>query len=123
LSVACAGHRGYIAPSALRAYEVLVPGRDTLSDALARALSEARLRVRRAVRGGSRATAVLVHQVFREPGAGGRGYLHGRLYDTRTSVIVAAATLSLDSVGVARRERAEALVRALRVPADTTVIP
>ena len=112
LAAACA-HARLPAPETLRGYDVLIPGRDTLSRALADAFGDTELRVRREVKGGGRPTVVLIHQVFAEPGRDGRQWLMGRLADTRSSVILAAATLPLDSAGTAGTDRAKALVRAL----------
>ena len=80
---------------------------------MARALREYGLRVRGAVRGGSRPTAALVFFTFREPGPGTAPWLHLRLADTRTGEIMVAATVPLDSVGATPRERAGAAIRAL----------
>jgi hypothetical protein len=101
-------------PSSLRGYEILVQGtKDRQATELARALRDAGLRVRREVRGGSRPTAALIFFVFSEPGRGQASWLHLRLADTRSGVILAASAVPLDSVGPSPRERAVAAVRAL----------
>ena len=110
LLVACAASR---VPAHLRGYDIVVEPRDEDSRALAGAMRDYGFRVRDRVRGGSRPTAVLIHFTFSEPGPGQPHWLHLRLADTRSGVIVAAATVLLDSVGTSARARAEAAVRAL----------
>lgn len=112
LAVACGAAR-LPAPASLKGYDVVIPGDDTLSRALAQAFSETELRVRRGVKGGGRSAVVLIHHIFREPGPDGKPWLLGRLADTRSSVILAAATLPLDSLGTSGQARAQALTRAL----------
>jgi hypothetical protein len=77
---------------------MLVPASDSLSDQLAQAFRRRGLTVRRQVRGGGGATAALIHFTFREPEAGAPTWLHVRLADTRTGVIVGAASIRLDSL-------------------------
>lgn len=91
----------------------MVEPKDDQSRALAGAMRDYGFRVRDHVRGGSRATAVLIHFTFSEPGPGQPVWLHLRLADTRSGVIVAEAAIPLDSVGPSPRARAEAAVRAL----------
>jgi len=100
-------------PTSLRGYDILVDRRDPEARELARALREYGIRVRGAVRGGSRPTAALVFFTFSEAGPGTAPWLHLRLADTRTGEIVAAAMVPLDSVGSTPRERADAGIRAL----------
>jgi NAD(P)-dependent dehydrogenase (short-subunit alcohol dehydrogenase family) len=107
---ACGGHAIRI-PDDVQGYDIVVTGRDSVSRAFARELASEGFRVRGAVRGGSRPTAVLVHFVFQEPN--GPTLLHGRLADTRSGAIVAAASIPLDSTRHARRDSVPALVRAL----------
>lgn len=114
--VACAANR---IPESLRGYEVVVAGRDEESVELARALREYGFRVRDQVRGGSRPTAALIHFTF-SPGPGDPTWLHLRLADTRSGVIVRAGTLLLDSTTVVPRSRATAAVQAL-MAADPTL--
>ena len=106
-------------PRALQGYEVLVTGRDSVSQALAVAFRDRGLRVRREVRGGGRPTAVLIHFTFQEPPVS-QGlstehgtWLHARLFDTRSGVVLGAAMLRLDSLGWSARQRATALVDSL----------
>lgn len=110
LLVACATSR---VPAHLRGYDILVEAKDEESRALAGAMRDYGFRVRDHVRGGSRPTAVLIHFTFSEPGPGQTVWLHLRLADTRSGVIVAAATIPLDSAVSSVRARAEAAVRAL----------
>ena len=91
LLAACGGAR-----SPLRGYRVLVPARDSLSEALAKALGEKGFTVRREVSGGSPPTAALVTFTFRDSTT---TWFAARLADTRTGVIVAAVSLPVDSLG------------------------
>ena len=110
LLVACATSR---VPAHLRGYDIVVEPKDEQSRALAGAMRDFGFRVRDHVRGGSRPTAVLIHFLFSEPGPGQPVWLHLRLADTRSGVIVATATIPLDSAVSSARARAEAAVRAL----------
>lgn len=118
LLLGCASARRV--PETVRGYDILVPGRDTLSRAMAGALARAGLDVRRTPKGGARAVAALVVYEFRHAGRGGRAWLFGRLFDARSGQLVAAAELPLDSLPAAARGRAQALVTALLAPGDTT---
>ena len=100
-------------PTSLHDYDLLVEGRDSLRDALAVALRHAHYHVRRAVKGGSPPTAALVLFSFREPDSTSHDWLHARFFDTRSGVIVAAASIPLDSTRRGARDRAQALVGAL----------
>lgn len=104
---ACAGHAVRV-PDNVRGYEIVVEGRDSLSRAFARALTDAGMKVRAAPRGGTRPAAALVHFVFRE-GRESAPLLYARLSDTRTGRVVAAAEQPLDST-------VAALVRLLLTP-------
>jgi hypothetical protein len=106
----CGGAR---IPPRLRGYEIVVERRDPQAVELARAMQGYGFRVRPAVRGGSRPTAALIFFTFRDPEALPPLWLHVRLADTRTGVIVGAAMIPLDSVGPDPRARAQAAVRAL----------
>lgn len=99
-------------PPALRGYDLLVERRDALGAELARALREQGFRVRRAVRGGGRPTAAVVLFTFR-PGPAEPTWLHLRLADTRTGLVLAAASLPTDSAGPTAAAQADAAVRAL----------
>jgi hypothetical protein len=109
------------APANVRDYEVVVPARDTLSRALATELERAGLRVRRDARGGAKAPAVLVCYEFREPGAEGRRWVYARLFHARSSALLAAARLPVDSLPPQAEARARLLVAALLSPADTVL--
>jgi hypothetical protein len=100
-------------PDSLRGYDILVERRDAQGEELARALQDYGFRLRRAVRGGSRPTAALVYFTFRELGPGEPEWLHLRLADTRSGAMVGTASIPLDSVGPAPRDRARAAIRAL----------
>ena len=103
------------APSSLRDYEYLILGSDSLDEALAVALREAHLTVRRQVRGGETPTLVVMH--FHEAAApgtsGGAGYLLVQLTDTRRVGVVGEARLALDSIGPGASVRARALLDSL----------
>lgn len=113
LGVGCATSQ---VPSSLRRYDVLVEGTDEQSVELARAMRGAGYRVRERVRGGSRPTAVLIHFTFRDPGRGEPTWLHVRLADTRSGVIVGAATVQIDSTTRTPRALAGAAVQAISAP-------
>jgi hypothetical protein len=108
--LSCAASR---IPRTLRGYEIVVEQKDPQALELARAMREYGFRVRQAVRGGSRPTAALIYFTFRDPQPDASPWLHVRLADTRTGVIVGAGVVPLDSVGPTPRARAEAAVRAL----------
>ena len=113
LVVGCATSR---VPSALRGYDVVVDGKDEQSVELARAMRSYGYRVRERLRGGSRPTAVLIHFTFSDPGAGQDAWLHIRLADTRSGVIVAAGTVRLDSLAPTPQVRAKLAVQSLASP-------
>ena len=100
-------------PAMLRGYDIVVEGKDAQSVELARAMRDYGFRVRDRIRGGSRPTAAAIHFIFSDPGPGQPSWLHLRLADTRSGVIVGASTVQLDSVGPNPRARATAVVRAL----------
>lgn len=116
--IACAAHH---IPTELRGYAILVERGDEQSNELARALREGGFRVRRAVKGGSGPTAALVYFTFTQPETEGPTWLHLRLADTRSGVIVRAASIVLDSTSQTPRGRAQAAVQALM--AVDTVFP
>lgn len=113
LLVGCASHQ---IPDALRGYDILVPARDEQSLELARALRGSGYHVRTKVRGGNRPTAALIYFTFSEPGPGEPSWLHVRLADTRSGVIVGTAAVPLDSAHTSVRARARAAVEALSSP-------
>lgn len=110
LLAGCAASR---VPPSLRGYDILVEPKDEQSLELARELRGSGYRVREKVRGGSRPTAALIHFTFSDPGPGGAVWLHVRLADTRSGVILAGATVQLDSAIRTPRARATAAVQAL----------
>ena len=103
-------------PKSLRGYDILVQAADTQSVELARAMRSAGYHVRDRVKGGSRPTAALIHFMFSDPGPDQPTWLHVRLADTRSGVIVGSATIQLDSTSQTSRARAEAVVQAISVP-------
>ena len=111
--VACGASR---VPPSLRGYDILVQAADTQSVELARAMRSAGYHVRDRVKGGSRPTAALIHFSFSEPGVDQPTWLHVRLADTRSGVIVGAAMIQLDSTSQTPRARAEAVVQAISAP-------
>jgi hypothetical protein len=112
-AAACAAHR---IPDALRGYDILVAARDAQSVELARAMRSFGYHVRTKIRGGNRPTAALIHFTFREPGPHEPTWLHVRLADTRSGVILGAAAIPIDSTTPTPRARAAAAVAALQVP-------
>jgi hypothetical protein len=109
----CAPATRYQAPDALRGYEILVTGQDSLDRSIAQGLVRRGFRVRTRVRGGGRATAYLFTFLFRETEPPALTWLHVRLADTRTGEIVAAVSVPLDSLGASAPERARAIVDSL----------
>lgn len=99
-------------PASLHSYLIVVPARDSLSDALARALDRHGVKVERRVRGGGRPAAALIHFRYREQGGGG-SWLLVRLADTRTGVIVSETALRLDSLPGTGGGQAEAILDSL----------
>ena len=100
-------------PDSLKGYEIVLSRRDTLSQALVGALREHGFAVRRDVRGGGRPAAGLVHFIFREPETAEVAWLHVRLFDTRSGVILAVVVMRLDSIGPGSQARARAVVDSL----------
>ena len=119
LAGACASSGSYRVAGQLKAYEILVPGRDSISAQVADAFRQRGFRVRAAVRGGSRPTLAYVAFWFSEPGAAAPLY-YARLADTRTGGILAAATVALDSLGSTLRPRVDSLVSLLTAPLPLT---
>ena len=103
-------------PATLRGYDIVVQGQDSQSIELARAMREYGFHVRPNVRGGSRPTAALIHFVFSEPGPDQPTWLHIRLADTRSGLIVGVGAVQLDSTTKTPRARATAVVQALSAP-------
>jgi hypothetical protein len=96
LGGACAPHRAS-GPLPVRDYRILVEGRDSLSDALARTLRERGVAIERHVHGGGPRVAAVVMFTFRDPGLGRMFGL--RLADTRNGMVVSAVSVLADSLG------------------------
>ncbi|HXL33327.1 MAG TPA: hypothetical protein VN953_00255 [Gemmatimonadales bacterium] len=111
--LSCAPPTRYEQPDALRGYEILVTGQDSLGRGIAQGLARRGFRVRTRVRGGSRPTAYLLAFIFRETDPPALTWLHVRLADTRTGAIVAAVSAPLDSLGPSAVDRARAIVDSL----------
>jgi hypothetical protein len=111
--MACASHN---IPQALRGYDIIVPGQDSQSVELARVMKSAGYKVRAAVKGGGHRTAALVHFFYAEPGPDQPTWLHLRLADTRSGVIVGVASVQLDSTLTSAHTRAVAAVAAITGP-------
>jgi hypothetical protein len=116
LALLVAGCGASRVPKSLRGYDILIQSRDSQSVELARAMRSAGYHVRDRVKGGSRPTAALIHFTFREPGPDETTWLHVRLADTRSGVVVGVATIPVDSATLSPRARAEAVVQAISVP-------
>ena len=113
LVAACGASR---VPKSLRGYDILVQSGDSQSVELARAMRSAGYHVRDRVKGGSRPTAALIHFTFSEPGPEQPTWLHVRLADTRSGVVVGVASIELDSTTQTPKARALAVVPAIVVP-------
>lgn len=116
---ACAPATRYEAPSTLSGYEILITRRDSLGLDIARGLERRGFAVRDRVRGGGPPTAYLFAFTFRDTEAPGPGvtWLHVRLADTRTGVVVAAVSVPLDSLGPPWADPADAIVDSLAASA------
>ena len=120
LSLACASNR---IPEPIRGYDVVIEGNDSLSLELGRALREYGISVHPAVRGGSGPTAALIFFTFRLPEQAEPTWLHLRLADTRTGVIIRAGSIQLDSTVRTLRSRASAGIAALMAGDSTLPSP
>ena len=109
----CAPSTRYEQPSAVRGYEILITRRDSLGQGIAEGLRRRGFTVRRSVRGGSRPAAYLLAFTFRDAEPGAVTWVHVRLADTRTGVIVAAMSAPLDSLGATTPDHARAIVDSL----------
>ena len=107
------GTGGARVPDSFKGYDIIISRRDTLSQALVGALRESGFRVRRDVRGGGSPAAGLLHFTFREPEPAPTTWLHARLFDTRSGVILAAVGIRLDAIGLGAGPRARAVVDSL----------
>ena len=115
LGIACARNPSPTATaSPLRAYEIVIRGRDSLSQALSRSFSRAGFTVRDDVRGGGRSAAALVFWRFVDQ-AGRRG-LQAELADTRRGTLLATASIPADTLLTDLAARADLLVRGLLTP-------
>jgi hypothetical protein len=99
-------------PANLRGYDILVAGTDEQSVELARAMKSAGYHVKTKVKGGKH-TAALIHFTFSDPGPDQAVWLHLRLADTRSGIIIAAGMIPLDSTVPTPRTRAVAAVQTL----------
>jgi len=100
-------------PGTLRSYVLVIPAGDALDSTLADLLRDRGFRVWSAVRGGSGPAAALVSFTFRDASSESGRWLHARFFDTRTGVIVAAASVPLDTLPNDPRRQARALFEAL----------
>jgi hypothetical protein len=108
----------YETPRDLAAYEILVTRTDSLGQGIAAGLRGKGFTVQDRVRGGGRPTAYLLSFQFEERETPPVIWLHVRLADTRSGVVVAAVSAPLDSLGTGSAARARAIVEALaRTPA------
>lgn len=115
LALACARNPSPNATaSPLRAYDIIIPGRDSLSRALSQSFSRAGFTVRDDVRGGGRSAAALVFWRFVD--AEGRGGLEAELADTRRGRVLATASIPADTLLTDLAARADLLVRGLLTP-------
>ena len=121
VGLACASAGAYRVSGQLKAYEILVPGRDSVSARVADAFGRRGFRVRATMHGGSRPTLAYVAFWFSEPGEGREPPLYyARLADTRTGDILAAAAVALDSLGLSLKTRVDSLVTLLTAPLPVT---
>jgi len=113
-TLACASH----GLPGLHGYSIVVEEKDPQSVELARALREHGVKVKAHVKGGSGHAAALIYFTFRDSDASSpeTTWLHLRLADTRSGVILRASAIPLDSATATPRARAEAAVRALLAP-------
>ena len=115
LLAACAGNMTPAGPpSPLRGYDIVIRGRDSLSQALHGAFLRAGYTVRDDVRGGGHAAAALVWWKYVD--LDGRGTLEAQVADTRRGNVLAVATLPVDTLAGDLPARADLIVRALLSP-------
>jgi hypothetical protein len=115
LGLACAGNRTQPdTPSPLRGYDIVIRGRDSLSQALQGAFARAGFAVRDDVRGGGHSAAALVWWKYVDQE--GRGTLEAQVADTRRGHVLAVATIPADTLAGDLSARAELLVRSLLTP-------
>jgi hypothetical protein len=82
----------------LRGYVLVLPGREPLDTALGALLRKRGFRVLTAIRGGGKPAAALVRFTFRDASTESGRWLHARFFDTRSGVLVAAASIPLDTL-------------------------
>lgn len=115
LAFACAGNPNPAGPSSpLRGYDIVIRGRDSLSQALEGAFARAGYTVRDDVRGGGRSAAALVWWKYVDQE--GRGTLEAQVADTRRGYVLAVATIPADTLPGDWPGRADLLVKALLSP-------
>lgn len=115
LAAACAGNRSPAGPpSSLRGYDIIIRGRDSLSQALGSAFARAGYTVRSDVRGGGRSAAALVWWKYVDQD--GRGTLEAQVVDTRRGQVLAVAVLPADTLAADLPRRADLIVRTLLSP-------
>ncbi|HWC74627.1 MAG TPA: hypothetical protein VG454_11895 [Gemmatimonadales bacterium] len=113
LTLACGASR---VPPSLRGYDILIQGQDSLSVELAKAMKGMGYHVRQNVKGGGRPTAALIHFTYAVPGPVQPTWLHLRLSDTRSGLIVGVSSIQLDSTLATPHSRAIAAVGAISAP-------
>lgn len=115
LGAACAGNRNPAgSPSPLRGYDIVIRGRDSLSQAMLGAFTRAGYTVRDDVRGGGHSAAALVWWKYVDQD--GRGTLEAQVADTRRGNVLAVATIPSDTLAGDLAGRAQLLVKALLNP-------
>lgn len=112
-AMACAPATKYHMPSSLHGYAFVMAGSDSLSAALGAALKRHGFVVLPQVKGGSGPTVAVVHFLYHEPGDSSGPVLHVRLADTRTGVIVGAASAVAAQLPLDLSRRAEELLDSL----------
>lgn len=108
-------------PRTLRSYVLIIPAGGALDSAVANLLWGRGFRVWPGVRGGSGPAAALVAFTFRDASSESGRWLHARFFDTRTGMIVAAASVPLDTLPNDPRLHARALVEALLTEPSASV--
>jgi hypothetical protein len=118
-ATACgAGRAGRVPGGAgpLRGYVLVVPGREPFDTALGALLRKRGFRVLTSVRGGGKPAAALVRFTFRDASTESGRWLYARFFDTRSGLLVAAASIPLDTLPDDPGLHARLLVEALLAP-------